>query len=456
LRALSVFCSASVLFAEPGSASRIEAIRFWSFGDVTRVAIQTVGEYKLASDRIENPIRAYFDLNGLKPPATAHHGIQTIQVGDKRLKQIRLAEITPGRTRIVFDLEVPVEIVSSQLVNPDRLIVEIRPKQTTSGAVAISSPPARTELDHSPAAARITTVQTSDGLVIQQTSITPKPVLPAKARLAATNNTNPASPVTSSKIIGVASPALRDSAGDRSLVRVFGLKLSKVVIDPGHGGHDTGTIGPNGLMEKNLVLDVALRLGKLVTQQLGADVVYTRSDDTFIPLESRTKVANDEKADLFISIHANSSPASTATGVETYFFNLTSDKSGLDLASRENATARSSISDLNDLLHRAVLQTKLEESREFAQKIQSVLWASSVKMNNHSRDRGVRQAPFVVLIGATMPSILAEIGFVSNPHDEKLLGRGEQRQKIADALFKGISQYASSLSHMQMARAASR
>ncbi len=235
----------------------------------------------------------------------------------------------------------------------------------------------------------------------------------------------------------------------------FGLKLGKVVIDAGHGGHDTGTIGPDGLMEKDLVLDVALRLGKLITQRLGANVVYTRSEDVFIPLEDRTKTANEEKADLFISIHANSSPEPSATGVETYYFNLTSDKSGLDLATRENATAGSSISDLNDLLHKAVLETKQEESREFAQKVQASLWATSVKMNNRSRDRGVRQAPFVVLIGAMMPSVLAEIGFVSNPHDERYLKRNDQREKIAEALFKGVSQYASSLSHMQIARAGS-
>jgi N-acetylmuramoyl-L-alanine amidase len=250
-----------------------------------------------------------------------------------------------------------------------------------------------------------------------------------------------------------ASPARRDSSGDRSLVRIFGLKMGKVVIDAGHGGHDTGTIGPNGLMEKDLVLDVALRLGALITQRLGAQVVYTRSEDVFIPLEDRTRIANDERADLFISIHANSSPEPSATGVETYYFNLTSDKSGLDLATRENATSASAISDLNDLLHKAVLQTKLEESRDFAQKVQTSLWASSVKMNSRSRDRGVRQAPFVVLIGATMPSILAEIGFVSNPHDERLLRKSDQRQKLAEALFKGISQYASSLSHIQIARA---
>jgi N-acetylmuramoyl-L-alanine amidase len=248
-------------------------------------------------------------------------------------------------------------------------------------------------------------------------------------------------------------PAKTDSTGNRSLVRVFGLKLGKIVIDAGHGGQDTGTIGPHGLLEKDLVLDVALRLGQLIQTKMGSQVVYTRSDDTFIPLEQRTRIANDEKADLFISIHANSAPVSNATGVETYYFNFTTEKSALDVATRENASAASSIHELNDLLQKAVLNAKVEESKEFAQKVQSSLQGMSAKMNSGARDRGVRKAPFVVLIGATMPSILAEVGFVSNPHDEPLLKKPEQRQKIAEALFKGIEQYSNTLSHVQMARA---
>jgi N-acetylmuramoyl-L-alanine amidase len=240
------------------------------------------------------------------------------------------------------------------------------------------------------------------------------------------------------------------------LVRVLGLKLGRVVIDAGHGGKDTGSIGPNGLLEKDLVLDVALRLGRLIAKQLGAEVVYTRSDDTFIPLGERTAIANRVKADLFISVHANSSSDSSATGVETYYFNLHGDKKATDVAMRENATDESAISDLNDLLKKAVLQTKLEESKEFAQKVNDSLTASAIKMNSNAHDRGVRKAPFVVLIGASMPSILAEIGFVSNPHDEKLLKRNDQRERIAEALLKGVTEYANSLSHPQLARVGSK
>ena len=425
---------------------RVEGIRFWSFGDVTRVAIETKGDYKLASDQIENPSRLYFDLDGIHGPATSHRGLQTIQVGDRRIKQIRLAEVVSGKLRIVFDLEGPVEVVSSQLVNPDRLMIEVRPKGTSLPALA----------SRNPAGSIAEPGAGSSNSNITRVSV---PV-PTRTTAADTAERDDPSPTTAPEPrraaltpnMAGASAAKRDSSGDRSLVRVFGLKLGRVVIDPGHGGKDTGTIGPNGLMEKELVLDVALRLGRLITQQLGAEVVYTRSSDIFIPLEERTKLANDQKADLFISVHANSSPESSATGVETYYFNLTSDRKGLDLATRENASAGSSISDLNDMLHRAVLQAKLEESREFAQRVQAALWLNSAKMNSKAHDRGVRQAPFVVLIGATMPSILAEIGFVSNPHDEKLMRRNDQREKIAGALLRGITQYANSLSHTQMAR----
>lgn len=497
--ALSVIGAAATVLqaAEP---ARVEAIRFWSFGDVTRIAVQTQGEYKLTSDQIDSPARVFFDLIGLRPPTATHKGIQRISVSDRRVKEIRVAEVSPGRTRIVFDLECPVEVVSSQLVNPDRLMIELRPKGTSLPALLVSrsvTASQRVDLTSEPAAsdsnlpARLAanatpalntpvsasqqspstqsplkTYQSRSGFVVQQAYnapapqpviATPPPSLPvvSQPQTTAAAIPQPALPPAppAAHPMGVASAAKADASGDRSLVRVFGLKMGKVVIDPGHGGHDTGTIGPGGLMEKDLVLDVALRLGNLITQQLGAEVIYTRSDDTFIPLEERTKIANDQKADLFISVHANSSPESSATGVETYYFNFTSDKTSLDLATRENATSSSSISDLGDLLHRAVLQAKLEESRDFAQKVETSLGTMSAKMNSRSKDRGVRQAPFVVLIGATMPSILTEIGFVSNPHDERLMQRADQRQKIAESLFKGVSQYAATLSHVQLARA---
>ena len=236
------------------------------------------------------------------------------------------------------------------------------------------------------------------------------------------------------------------------MIRALDLKISRIVLDPGHGGHDTGTVGPNGLREKDLVLDVAQRLGTLIEQRMGSEVIYTRTDDTFIPLERRTEIANEAKADLFLSIHANSSTLQSAAGVETFYLNFTTSRAALDLASRENSGSEMTVFELQDLLQKIALSDKVEESKEFASRVENALAALSVKNNVRAKDRGVKKAPFVVLIGASMPSVLTEIGFVSNAHDEATMKRGEFRQRIAEALFKGITGYANSLSHFQVAQ----
>jgi N-acetylmuramoyl-L-alanine amidase len=241
------------------------------------------------------------------------------------------------------------------------------------------------------------------------------------------------------------------SAGDRSLTRALGLKIGRIVVDAGHGGHDTGTIGPNGIMEKDLVLDVALRLGRLLETRLGADVIYTRDDDTFIPLETRTAVANEHQADLFVSVHANSSPDPSARGVETYYLNFTSDPGALEVAARENAVSQKSIFELQDLVKKITLKEKIEESHELASDVQQSLYNGLASKRSTLRDRGVKKAPFVVLIGANMPSILAEISFVSNPTDAAKLETPEYRGKIAESLYKGIAKYAGGLSGVKVA-----
>jgi N-acetylmuramoyl-L-alanine amidase len=241
------------------------------------------------------------------------------------------------------------------------------------------------------------------------------------------------------------------AAGDRSLIRALGLKIGKIVIDAGHGGHDTGTIGPNGLMEKDLVLDVAKRLGRLLESRLGAEVIYTRQDDTFIPLETRTAIANRERADLFISIHANSSHDSDARGVETYYLNFTSSPEALEVAARENAVSEKSIHELQDLVKKIALKDKIDESREFAGDVQESLYGGLALHNAGIRNRGIKKAPFIVLIGANMPSILAEISFVSNPADERKLETSEHRQRIAESLYRGVSKYVNGLSGVKVA-----
>jgi N-acetylmuramoyl-L-alanine amidase len=265
-------------------------------------------------------------------------------------------------------------------------------------------------------------------------------------------------PSLSTRVLPAVHPAVFDATprpstdASRSLTRALGLKVNRIVIDAGHGGHDDGTIGPHGVVEKDVVLDIALRLSKLVQDRMGAEVILTRSDDTFIPLHERTAIANDHKADLFLSIHANSSPAPEVAGTETFYLNFTSSPGAIDVAARENAGSDKNVGELKDLIQSITLNDKIEESRTFAQDVETSIQTQAVHSNAAARNRGVKQAPFVVLIGASMPSILAEIGFLTNNRDESNLGKPEYRQKVAEALYKGLARYSQSLSHFEVAQ----
>jgi N-acetylmuramoyl-L-alanine amidase len=345
-----------------------------------------------------------------------------------------------------LDLTGPAEISVSQLANPDRLIVDLRSKgPATSASAAPTMEPGPSSI---PAAA------------VRSEPLKPEPVVltipvamvpPPTASPVVTAAALPAP--LESEPFEIAKPARRTTEGGTSLVRTLGLKVRRVVIDPGHGGHDQGTEGGKGLLEKDLVLDVSLRLGKLIQEDLGADVVYTRSDDTFIPLEGRTALANERKADLFLSVHANSSPSTPQiSGVETYYLNFTDNKDSMAVATRENATSQKSIFDLRDIIQAISQHDKAAESREFAAHVQAALYAFSSRNFPTEKNRGVKKAEFVVLVGASMPSVLAEIGFLSNPKEEALLKKSEYRQKLAEAIYHGVSKYAESLSHFQVAQ----
>jgi len=335
-------------------------------------------------------------------------------------------------TRIVLDLESAVDYISSQLTNPDRLVIELRPV----GSHPISSSRPAPELEPAPP-------------LPTKVAVLEKPPV-AEVKVPATYPVPPEPTPLPKPVTPPALAAKRNSSGDRTLIRALGLKIGRVVIDPGHGGHDQGSTGPGGLLEKDLVLDVGQRLGKLIEDRLGSEVIYTRNDDTFIPLESRTELANEKKADLFLSIHANSSPYPSVSGIETYYLNFASTRDAMDIASRENAGSQKSIHDLGDILEKITRHDKAEESKDFAAKMQTSLYSVAVRSNPSARNRGVKKAPFVVLIGATMPSILVEIGFISNAREESLLKRSEHRQKLAEALYKGVARYAETLSHFQV------
>ncbi len=423
--------------------------------DTTRVVIETTDDFQFRSDHVPNPDRLFFDLAGLQL-RMGGKGQHTITVGDKLLKQIRVAQTKPDVTRIVFDLEAGVDFNASQLTNPSRLIIELR----MAGAKIPSGPPTLTvtgleRLPDAPVQERNAALSIAKEKVMESAPLPEVSPMPPSPKMDAKTASKPLVSKSAERAISAIAtpkPARLPKNGEPSLSRVLGLKVGRIVIDAGHGGHDTGTSGPGGLLEKDLVLDVAKRLGTLVESRMGSEVIYTRSDDTFIPLETRTEIANDRKADLFLSIHANSSPIRIASGVETYYLNFTTSKSALEVAARENASSQKSVYELKDLLQKIALKDKVEESREFATRIQTSLFTLSARSNAKSRDRGVKKAPFVVLIGASMPSVLAEIGFVSNTKDEQLMKRPDYRQKIAEALYKGLSQYAGTLSHFQVAK----
>jgi N-acetylmuramoyl-L-alanine amidase len=249
------------------------------------------------------------------------------------------------------------------------------------------------------------------------------------------------------------SPPQPNRNGSLSIARQLGLGARRIVVDAGHGGHDPGTIGRAGLQEKDLVLDVAQRLAPLIRSELKAEVVMTRDSDVFIPLEERTAIANRESADLFLSIHANASRNVKASGIETYFLNFASNPEAEAVAARENSASARTMHNLPDILKAIALNSKIDESREFAEMVQRSMVRRLAARNRLLKDLGVKQAPFVVLIGAGMPSVLAEISFVTHRQEGQLLKSGPYRQQIAEALLDAVLKYQTSLKKITAAAA---
>ncbi len=519
LRALTLLLCLVALVAGGACATGLQEIRFWSLGDVTRVVVQVDGEFTYKWNRLEDPPRAFFDLPNvdltLIKGARDRGRVQTIDVNDALLRQIRYAENSPGTARVVLDLNESCLINTSQLANPARLVIELRTRkearqeiqvsrsgvvngatpapaeaiETNSPASVATTPPAKKEesarmqksigtnepprqqvrpqasevrspgSQSSPvqppvagvvSASEIATLATNQGLEGLDSSASSAA---EKSRSGATANPVE-SPATTpdggaNPEVALAKPATRTVNGRQSLVRALGLKIGRVVIDPGHGGKDHGTTGVSGLKEKDLVLDISKRLADLVRDRVGSEVVLTREDDIFVSLEERTAIANRHRADLFISVHANSSPYKLASGSETFFLNFTTSREAMDVAARENASSERSVAELQDIVRKIALKDKRDESEDFAARIQNALYRTQRTKGLAKKNRGVKAAPFIVLVGAEMPSILVEIGFLSNAREEAELKKADYRQQIAEALLKGLETYMDSLSHFE-------
>jgi N-acetylmuramoyl-L-alanine amidase len=436
----------------PPGLARVFDLRSWSGDSSTRVVIDVERRVDLESDVARDPDRLWVDLRGTRlHPNLAR---RVFPVGDGLLEQVRIAQNRDDVVRVVLDFKDVWEHQVFYLENPTRLVIDVQGGTRARGAVA-----------EGPAPPALPTRRVN-GMLPPDDAPGGRPGGPASAPIAivgvdrlpgappppprsASQPPPPPPAVAEVRPTPAPEPPAANRAGSYSLARQLGLGVRRIVIDAGHGGHDPGTIGRGGLQEKDLVLDVALRLERLVRQELGADVLLTRSSDVFVPLEERTAIANSRGADLFLSIHANSSRNAQARGIETYFLNFARSAHAEAVAARENAISPATLKDLQNLVKAITLNSKIDESRDFAAAVQEQMVAG-VRREHGVPDRGVHTAPFYVLIGANMPAVLAEIAFVSNPEDEKRLKTSEYREMLARSLLRGVSAYLEALNRTQM------
>ena len=416
--------------APAGAAAVIQNITQSALPRGERLTIELNREVVYDGERVVNPDRVFVDFSNATAAASLVQRAQ--KLNGSLIKGVRVGRHTAGVTRVVLELAGSPRYSTFPLYNPFRLVVDVEgdtiPESPRPQNIPVAS--SRAELPKPEAV--------FTGPPIRVVAEPPKAVEAAP----------PPPPAPTPK----PAPPASTIRGEYSLARQLGLGVARIVIDAGHGGHDPGAQA-NGVSEAELVLDVAQRLEKLLLQHEDIDVVLTRRTDEFIPLEERTAIANRERADLFLSIHANASRRADARGVETYFLNFATNPDAETVAARENATSAQTMGTLPAILRAIALNNKLDESRELASIVQTHLIRKLRAQNKGVRDLGVKQAPFVVLIGAQMPSVLAEISFVTNKPEAALLKQAAYRQHIAQALYDGIVKYQSSLKKVTTAGA---
>ena len=375
---------------------KITKIRHWSTEDYTRVVIHlnkdTTYSSKLlkADPSIDKPPRLFVDINN----TTIDNNLYVEPITRGLLEEIKFGRNTKNKSRVVLYINSFDDYRVFALQNPYRIVMDIEGKGSKPNTLF------------------------------------------AKDKKSNKNNKSTYNPKSS------------PSTGDvDSLRQALGLKIRTVVIDPGHGGHDPGAIGPKGVKEKDINLKIAKELKKILDKKgksIGIENVYlTRSSDRFIPLEERTAIAKKLNADLFISIHCNASKNRKATGSESYILSFTRNQRNLEVAARENATTTKRVSDLDDILKKYLLSSKIDESEKFANYVQNSIYSNVSPKYSSFKNKGVKKAPFIVLIGADIPSILVETSFISNPTEEKRLNNSKYRTRIAQGIYDGIRLYSS-------------
>jgi N-acetylmuramoyl-L-alanine amidase len=412
--------------APAAERATLTAIQRVVLPDTVRVTLELDREVSYREERLAGPSRLFFDLKNVQlTPALMD---RVLSYGSDVVNKIRVGRHPDNTVRVVLDFEEVSKYSVFTLYSPFRLVIDAeravaRTVATPTVVAPVSTEPAAIAVASAPAAPR----KPAPVTIAEPPPIVPIVETPVPPPLAS-SPTTPAANV----------------AGGFSIARQLGLSVSRIVIDPGHGGRDPGTIA-KGLSEASLTLDVALRLEKLLQKELGVEVVLTRRTDVYIPLEERTAIANRQSADLFLSIHANSSRNTSAKGIETYFLSFASSPEAEAVAARENSASEREMHQLPDIIKAITLNNKLDESRDLAGMVQDSLVSTLKRTNKDVRSRGVKKAPFVVLIGAAMPSVLAEISFITNKQELQLLKTSAYKDRIAQALYTAVLRYRKSL-----------
>ncbi len=372
--------------AKPRSLAEVKEIRFWSSPSYTRVVIEVESEVPythrlLKKDpTIAKPMRLCIDLNH----ARIGHGLKpVVPIADDLLSGVRAAQNSPNTVRLVLDIKSIDDYKIFSLRNPFRIVVDVSSVSMMSASKTTSKKRFKHEQEK------------------------PGGKLPKGA-----------------------------------LAKQLALGVKRIVIDPGHGGKDPGAIGYlKGVREKNVTLEISRRLAKKIRQRLGCEALLTRNSDTFLSLEERTAIANTKNADLFISIHTNANRAMACRGIETYFLNLATDEDAILVAARENATSAKNISDLQTIFSDLMKNAMIDESSRLAGYVQESLIGKLKQKYKWIKDKGVKKAPFYVLLGAEMPCILIETAFITNPRECRRLNSAEYQEDVADAIATGLQRY---------------
>jgi N-acetylmuramoyl-L-alanine amidase len=461
----------------PASSGQVQVfgVRFWSGDSSTRVVIDLDRQVEIRQDFLQSPPRLFVDLIGTR----LHPNLvgKTFPVGNAFLKQIRVGINRENVVRVVIDFGQASSHNVFFLSDPERLVIDVRGEAPKGVRVAGADVKSGGSPDRPAPPAGSPTPEVMENIEVNQQ----QPVLPEASTEDSEPNPNPTPTPTPTPLpplrsaprseptptpLPAPTPTPRPTAtppistsgggtptknrdGSYSLARQLGLGARRICLDAGHGGHDPGAIGRGGTQEKDITLAIVLKLEKLIRNELGADVVMTRDTDVFIPLEERTAIANSSGADLFLSVHINSARNSAGRGLETYYLSFAKNAAAEELAARENAISQATMKDLNNLVKAITTNSKIDESSDFATLIQRNNVAGLSPSFQGVLDRGVHTAPFYVLIGANMPSILTEVGFISNPEEERWLKSEEYQQKLAASLLEGVRTYLGQLNRTQ-------